>query len=702
VVNHANVAISENPDKLQVFGRGGRPIEDVSGKLVFGFKSRVIISHSTVANNTSIHYPGGGLAVGGEGSIELRNGTQVSHNAAFNSSGGGAVLVGNATLRATYGALFDANSVGSGYVGSTIAAFDKSTLYLPRHGQLTRCSVGVYLGQATSCQAGEVPLSDMCICCQRHTFNFEAHATCESCPRNANCPGGSIVEPLSGYWQSEPTSAQMHRCPWSVDACNYTGPEQQCNKGFTGPLCGVCQRPKYGMQSPLWCVECLQSKGLQLGLYILVSFVSVVFVAYTVHATWRDNLEGTSGVKATDIIKALVLFVQYTVIIGAVAVPWPVLSVRRWFEAAGVVFGMASSQTVSLDCWLYGYPISSRLPIAYQRQLVYFLAPVFVMLAVVALQWLVWAASRWVAPLIRRPRKAAGQQPALSVVRKLPVTLLVLTFYAYPTLLRASLSLFACLRIDKVTVIDGRQVVPGGPGATAPLSHEHGYWVSNITQECFAGSHTKWALGMGVPAVAMWCVVVPVAMGLGLFLCRARADSESFREHFGFLYCNYRPERMWWEAVWAARTVVLSLVSVFTFPMQRYFSVLALLAVFWASAVLQNVFKPYAFQELHRMHMVLTSCLAVTTLGALVMFAYDTEQESQTTNNLRIAIAVLVLVVNVVVFAWCLWKLLPVLKKWCVSAYKFVKKRCVIAYKRGCCGLCRLSWGTQGIAGRRL
>lgn len=173
-------------------------------------------------------------------------------------------------------------------------------------------------------------------------------------------------------------------------------------------------------------------------------------------------------------------------------------------------------------------------------------------------------------------------------------------------------------------------------------------------------------------------------MGLGLFLSRCKADSASFREHFGFLYRNYRPELIWWEAVWAARTTVLTLVSVFSFPMNRYFSVLALLAVFWASAVLQTVFKPFADVTLHHMHMVSTSCLAATTLGALVMFAYDL-QDPSAADRLRIVIAVLVLLVNMVFVGWCLWRLVPIAKKWCVDMYNRVVKA-VLACSGGCEG----------------
>ena len=55
------------------------------------------------------------------------------------------------------------------------------------------------------------------------------------------------------------------------------------------------------------------------------------FVSCTAHLTWQDNLTGTRGVVATDLIKVLVQFLQYTVIIGSVAVPWPLFDMQHWF-----------------------------------------------------------------------------------------------------------------------------------------------------------------------------------------------------------------------------------------------------------------------------------------------------------------------------------------------------------------------------------
>lgn len=99
--------------------------------------------------------------------------------------------------------------------------------------------------------------------------------------------------------------------------------------------------------------------------------------------------------------------------------------------------------------------------------------------------------------------------------------------------------------------------------------------------------------------------------------------------------------------------------------MQRYYSVLSLLLVFWASAVFQNVFLPFEFATLHRMHLVSTSSLAATTMGALAMFGFDLDDAPA--NRMRIAIAVLVLAIDLAFVVWCIVSAAPALKEWYVG-----------------------------------
>jgi hypothetical protein len=136
----------------------------------------VSVSNSTASNNTSNGYAGGGLAVAGNGTVELVNGTVLLRNSAVNSSGGGhgVVLLNNGTLCADDSVAFANTSVGKGYVGSTIAAFATSTLDLPHGGRLTKCSVGVYLGWST-CQVGETQQHDMCVLPTTHVQLHQCH-----------------------------------------------------------------------------------------------------------------------------------------------------------------------------------------------------------------------------------------------------------------------------------------------------------------------------------------------------------------------------------------------------------------------------------------------------------------------------------------------------------------------------------------------
>lgn len=238
-----------------------------------------------------------------------------------------------------------------------------------------------------------------------------------------------------------------------------------------------------------------------IGLYILFCFVTVVFIAFTVHTTWKDNQDEDQSVRPTDLIKGLVQFLQYIVIIGSVPVPWPhFVNLQRWFHAASLVFGPSSGQSMSLDCWLYNYSPQGdgSIPLAVQRQLVYLLAPLGVFVAVVLLQclyWLLWeklARSLW----CRLARKGVVNTPPVPflVWRKLPVTALVLAYYAYPTLLKAALGFFACLRIDRGAAEYWR------PGYPAPLNVHMG--IGHLTYSM--------SVSQGIISNGQWAWVFPL------------------------------------------------------------------------------------------------------------------------------------------------------------------------------------------------
>jgi hypothetical protein len=217
-------------------------------------------------------------------------------------------------------------------------------------------------------------------------------------------------------------------------------------------------------------------------------------------------------------------------------------------------------------------------------------------------------------------------------LRKLRVAVLVVAFYAYPTLVKASLSFFACLRIDDKS----KQPYP----EYAILNHTAGYWVQDIQQECFAVWHMDWALGFGLPAVVILCLNVPV--GLCLFLVNKKkcTADPGFRVHYGFLYRNYTDRWVWWEAVWAGQTVLLTAVSVFHFMLRAYYALFAMCLVLLLSAGLQLIARPYAQNELHRLHLTSTWCLFFNAWLSFVLFDDAVDAREATLRPLHTSIGV--------------------------------------------------------------
>ena len=330
--------------------------------------------------------------------------------------------------------------------------------------------------------------------------------------------------------------------------------------------------------------------------------------------------------------------------------------------------------------------MSSKLPLALQRQLSYFVGAMVVALACVVLMNLLHVCNR-----VRKARqfqlstatRRRQQAPQLYFWSRLCVTLLVTAFFAYPTLVRAALSFFACLRIDDAS----KQPYP----EYAIRNHTAGYWVSDIRHECFVGWHRPWALGVGLPAVLVLCVGVPVGLLVFLWCSRKKTSDEAFCEHYGFLFRNYTERKPWWEAVWAAQTVLLTAISVFHFTIQAYYALLLMAFVMLASAAAQVFARPYAQHLLHRLHLASTCCLSIIVLLSLGLFSDSVVIDSVALGRAHTAVGALIIAVVCSFVLWCLGMILGFV----VAGNPWLRKRVggCMAWLRDCAaGMARCSF----------
>lgn len=529
-----------------------------------------------------------------------------------------------------------------------------------RQQRLAVCNASVLL-DSSMCPPGTYSTARGCACCTAYTYDFSrsprANASCFPCPDNAVCQDNQVV-PLEGFWHSSKQSVQMHKCPIARSCLG----NDTCATGHAGNLCGACA-PGYGITVPFRCSKC-QSAPRQLLLYMGLFLASVLLITYTAHATWQDNMSAGQGLRVSDLLKVPVQFLQYLVIFGSISVPWPGF-LTSCFAAASVVFGAAAGQT-SLDCWVKQHFSQVRLATAIQRQLV-----LAVVMLLVVLRYLMRLALSAAAARRNQNSSLSGDRHAsLHLFSRLRVAAIVVVFFAYPTLVKASLSFFACLKIDYSS--NKNDPFP----EYAVKNHAAGYWVSDIQQECFAGWHRAWAFGLGIPAVALFCVGMPVGLWLFMWRNSDRAAEPTFQQHYGFLFRNFRDSCLWWEAVWAGQTVMLSLVSVFHHSIGAYHALLLMLLFLVLSIVLQLCKKPYEHLLLHRLHLAATCCLLANIWLAQNMFTLDNAA-------VHVLLGVVMILVDAVLLGWCVYHIV-------LLSHATIKPVRVVAAwlrSRTCCGV---------------
>jgi hypothetical protein len=653
----------------QMLNGTAEPTYNARGLELFDSSNAVLRDTEVAGVRSPEGASGAALVVQDDAQLVIQN-VMIRYNHAF--YGAGVYAKGHAKVSVLGHTTFEQNKASSGkdmYISpgvnltvsseSNINVYDSSSVYWVR----TVCIMGEMIDSAGYCQK-----------CVPSTFSFDSSGTkpCQGCPDYAKCPGGDVINPLSSYWHSSRYSNQIHKCPHVDDICGVNG---TCAAGYTANLCGVCEAG-FGSDGSFACGKCM-SVGAQWAAYACAVAVAVLLVAYIVHATWQDNQHGDQTVRPSDMLKLVILFLQYLVIISSLAVPWP-NSLPVFFKFIKFIFGAFNGQIVSLDCLLMGLSGSWTTPVAVQAQLFVLIAPLALLAAVFLLSIAKQAVLCVVAKCRGCSRTARGfcQEASVLLAAKLPVMCIVVLFFAYPSLVRMSLGFFACLPLDNAHAASD----PYPQYAIANASQ--GYWVLAMQQACWEGWHRNWASALGIPCTLLFCLVVPCALIGSMAWNKKRLNQHSFRSRFGFLYRNFRESRCWWEGVLAVQTMLLVSVAVFRYTLGGYFSMLLVNVMFGMSAALQLLFKPYASPKLHRLQLSAIACLYITSYFALSLFSVDVHSPLR----YKEVISGCVLLINACFLGWCCFLILkesqPIVARWAAALLLWLGKRAPKALMR--------------------
>jgi len=354
--------------------------------------------------------------------------------------------------------------------------------------------------------------------------------------------------------------------------------------------------------------------------------------------------DNSNGRASTELLKVMVRFMQYLLLIGATNAPWPAL-VASMFQVFEVAVGATGQGVVSVDCLLRQ---TRLLPVAAQEALLQLALPMLLLAALMVAVVVVRVASQMLAHLRRPwllppPGSAAAASssgssfsctallarlwPCSSSVHPLPPAagpglrrralsatvadaaprLAAATVYIlFPHLIRVPLSAFACIAVDRRAGKYFANAVTVGQ-----------FWVHDTSQQCWVGWHRVWALTVGVVGTLLFCFVAPAALA-ALLLLYGPGRRRGGGKRFGIFFGVYRRQRWWWEIVVCLQTEAIVAVSVMAPMLGAYTCLLLLTSVFVASLVLQLIARPHRHISTHRVQLwgwaiLTTACMA--TLG---------------------------------------------------------------------------------------
>lgn len=386
----------------------------------------------------------------------------------------------------------------------------------------------------------------------------------------------------------------------------YAYKSAQCAVGYEGNLCGLC-RQGYGTVKPFVCKKCL-SNAATITLYALAALVMLVAVLVLSALALADCGQDTGAAKPVDILKPLVLYAQWLLVVcqSMNNVPLP-SSLALPLQAVSWFWSSASSSSLGLDCVL---PRDASIPVPAQKVVFAVLTPVAILCVLLCGELLMSLRC----PSTSRRSRMATVATGVRMRDRFVSLLVCMAFMFLPTWAHAAFSLFACIPLDVEALF--------------PYSSEAVglYWTQDLSTQCYApgGYHKPWALGIGLPLLMLLCLALPV--GLLVFLvisCKhGRLSQASFRQQYGFLYRSWRQGVNWYEAVVVVQTNTLVLVGTFGYALGPYFHLLVITAALAFIGVLLLCIRPHKCAAAGQVSLQGVGVLCLTSFSALTFLTY--------------------------------------------------------------------------------
>ena len=492
------------------------------------------------------------------------------------------------------------------------------------------------------CLPGEINTGNnemlYCTACRPGYYSLDTkRSDCEVCPSGANCPGGSQINVLPGYWRLNNTIATVIRC-FNPDACSpkipntdtqfhfnecddlHPGYIQQtcesmtdlsqireryakctsvkldeierycqavqsgtetgiCNEGYSGVLCSECA-PGWGKSKLYKCVKC-EATAKFFAVMICVALLKIGLVTYFIYRALAETIDDKRKVHST-LLRILISFFQVEGLLFSVQMHWPLY-------LDGIRTFIISFFTSTVNPGGYSYNCLLNWLHLDADSLSYFEFNVFY----VSFAPLLWTVAVGLFLLLKRfilRKKSITLAGAQHTIR---MTFYATYYYFWPDMITTAFS-----TLNSFDVGGGNWRLVADPSII---------WLS---------SRHELTLSLGLATLAISGFGLPVLLLRQMVKQKDKLDDSDFLQKYGFMYRGYKPEYYLWEFSILLRKLALVGTAVY-FASSPSRLCITLAVIIGISIILQTKCSPYMSEILNKLEFNALLCLIAITYGCL-------------------------------------------------------------------------------------
>lgn len=514
------------------------------------------------------------------------------------------------------------------------------------------------------CIKGEILSGDICTPCKSSFYSLDddpmsKNSTfCKACPENALCPGGSVIQPKTGYWRRNENQSYIVKCAFR-ESCRGVNSETTtvnsnfsslCATGYKGNLCFTCEKG-YGKFSDKECVKCSSSNLLYFR-FILMCLISLSFLTYQTEAAFSFT---TVESKRRSLVKVVVDHISYISFISRFNVNWDTV-IFNFFSVNDQYITTVPKEMFNFECYLD--QLFSGEDIFLANSIVVSLTPflygTMCLIQLYIFYGLVKLKERFF-PASKKTEASIQTKPNIKIessenITKIEISistkpkrieknvsaLCVIIFYNfYPRILINGLQYVKCIKIDET---------------------EDLFLEAYPDLKCWESVHIRYLFFVLIPNLVFWGCLIPILFYIlpRIIINRSKKSGNSgqsalnsdslYSDLLSFLTLDFKEKFYFWEVFTYLFKFMIAVFMVITSRFAPLSQGALLIFIFLGLFLIQEQFKPYRYPFINNFKTY--SLITTICTSAFAILSSDQSQN----NDQRFFYLICVLILNIIFY----------------------------------------------------